>query len=819
VNFIKEPKRTGLFLGTLGLPVAVVVFLLVLSSAMAAPPPEVAGSRDLGPSQSFPQRSVATEQQVVTGTVGSQNAYVFRFDPELESFETFTLPATHAQPHSVAVISDAAHLDVWFTQPNTDEIGRLIYTSTQDYAFDAYTLPVGSEPLNLVQDGTFVWFTARQGNYVGRLEVATGQVVSFTGLTTNSHPSGIDLAPDGSVWFTEMAADRIGHLVVTTTSDYGVVEYEIPQFPSLPDRSAPYGIYVETDNKIWFAETARNQLVRLTPSTVEFVGTGQVEGEGHPYSLAYSSAKDRLWFTELKGNHVTLFNLSTLAIGLQYSVPTTDSRPYDLVSDTSGQVWFTEESGGKLGRLVVTTTGAFEEYPLPVEAVRPQGIAVDAHDKVWMVGATCCTVNLPLMFRDYPPPPPIFGVQTYWPADDAHGLQEMVDARTEWLRIQLHWSAVEPDDVSPQDYNWTRYDTWFGNLYTAGIRPVVNVDGNPDWAAQYPAGPLYPEHMEDLVEFVGAMVERYDGDGVDDAPGSPVVNHWEFYNEEDNSSVLLAEAGYGYWGHNGAGYADLLRQVWPVIKAANPSARVLMGGIAYERFLETDGGPYVRQFLDDFLAAGGGAYIDIFNFHYYPNWEDRWAPYGQGVIGKTNFLRDKLASYGVYKPIACTEIGNHSDPSRGGNDELQSRYVVQAFVRSMAADLVIVNWFAWRDITQGFPYLYGLLDEHYEPKPAYYAFETLTSRLSGMRYQRTLTLDETGTSDIEGYVFGRGQEMVYVVWTNDGATYPLEISASAVEKVGKYGSLSQILDEDDGLLDSKVVVEVYSSPTYFYFER
>jgi hypothetical protein len=296
------------------------------------------------------------------------------------------------------------------------------------------------------------------------------------------------------------------------------------------------------------------------------------------------------------------------------------------------------------------------------------------------------------------------------------------------------------------------------------------------------------------------------------------VNHWEFYNEQDNGNVLLAEAGYGYWGHNGAGYADFLRQLWPVIKTANSRAQVLLGGIAYERFEETGEGPYVRQFLDDFLAAGGGQYIDIFNFHYYPNFANRWATYGQGVIGKTNFLRNKLATYGVYKPIACTEIGNHSDPSRGGNDELQSRYVVQSFVRSMAADLVIVNWFAWRDITQDFPYLYGLLDEDFEPKPAYYAFETLTSRLSGMRYQRTLTPDETGTPAIEGYVFNRGQEMVFVAWTNDGATYPLEIPTAAVEKVGKYGSLSQILDEDDGLSDFKVVVEVYPSPTYFHFE-
>jgi hypothetical protein len=444
---------------------------------------------------------------------------------------------------------------------------------------------------------------------------------------------------------------------------------------------------------------------------------------------------------------------------------------------------------------------------------------VDSQGKIWLVSSTWRQVYLPTVSNYYPAPPPLFGIQTYWPVDNANGLQEMADADTEWLRTSLSWSHVEPSDTTPEYFRWANYDTWFSNLYATGIRPVVTIYGNPTWAAQYGAGPIYPEHMDDFLEFVGAAVERYDGDGVDDAPGSPVVNHWEFYNEQDNGSVLLAEAGYGYWGHNGAGYADLLRQAWPVIKTANPDAQVLIGGIAYERFEETEGGPYVRQFLDDFLAAGGGQYIDIFNFHYYPNWADRWAPYGQGVIGKATYLRSKLAEYGVSKPVACTEIGTHNDPSRGGNDELQSRYVVQAFVRSMAADLRIVTWFALRDITdEGFPYLYGLLDANYVPKPAYSAYSTLTSQLSDVRFERALSAAGTGTAAIEGYVFSRGARSIYVVWTNDDANHSMGIAASTVERVDKYGATDLVLDADDGMADGVVTLEVRPSPVFLTLE-
>jgi streptogramin lyase len=812
-------KRGAFVAATICVPVAIVVLLGAFGGAATARYEGAVASES-----NTVRPPLAVEQKAAAQSSVAPDGFIFRFDPALESFETITVPTPGANPHSVAVISNATHLDVWFTEPGVDKIGRLVYTATQDYAFRAYTLTLGSGPLNLAEDGVFVWFTARQGNYIGRVEVASGQVVTFGVPTAASRPSGIDLAPDGSVWFTEMAADKIGHLVVTATSDYDLIEYPIPQFIGLPEESAPYGIYVESNDRIWFVETARNQLVWLQPSTFPsdpdraFEGTGRPSlGEGYFYNLTFSSTAGRLWVTELLGNRVSFYSPGTFW-GLQYTVSTTNSRPYDLVADSNGRVWISEQLGGKLSWLVLTATASFQEYPIPLDYARPQGVAVDPHDKVWLVASTWHNFYLPLTFREYPPPIPPFGIQTYWAPNNTNGLQEMVDADTAWLRLQLSWSTIEPTDTTPENYNWTEYDTWFGNLHAAGIRPIVNIHGNPAWAAQYPAGPIYPEHIDDFVEFAAALAERYDGDGVDDAPGSPVVDHWEFYNEVDNSSVLLAEAGYGYWGYNGAGYADLLKQARPAIKAANPQAKDLMGGIAYERFKETEGGPYVRQFLDDFLAAGGGQYIDMFNFHYYPNWEDRWAPYGQGVIGKTNYLRDKLLSYGVSKPIACTEIGTHSDPSRGGSHELQSRYVVQAFVRSMAADLQIINWFALRDITEGFPYLYGLLDANFNPKPAYSAFDTLTTQLSGARYKQTLTVGETGAAAVEGYVFSKDNQLIYVVWTNDETTHTMKIAASAAERVHKYGATDTILDSDDGTVDGVITVVVDPSPVYLRLE-
>jgi hypothetical protein len=187
------------------------------------------------------------------------------------------------------------------------------------------------------------------------------------------------------------------------------------------------------------------------------------------------------------------------------------------------------------------------------------------------------------------------------------------------------------------------------------------------------------------------------------------------------------------------------------------------------------------------------------------------------VIGKATYFRSKLASYGVGKPLACTEIGTHSDTSRGGSDELQSRYVMQAFVRSMAADIDIAVWFTLRDITDGFPFLFGLLDDNYDPKPSYTAFSTLTSQLSGARYFRTLTVAETGSQAGEGYAFAAAEQTVYVAWSNDESNHPMRITSSAVEQVSKYGASEVILDGADGALDGVVTVVVGPSPTYYRF--
>src|SRR5437667_409485 len=83
-------------------------------------------------------------------------------------------------------------------------------------------------------------------------------------------------------------------------------------------------------------------------------------------------------------------------------------------------------------------------------------------------------------------------------------------------------------------------------------------------------------NVYDYAQFAGWMAERYDGDGIDDAPGSPRIAAWEIWNEPNDTQL---------WPNIGGGadarkrrYGDLLVAAYQAIKAADPTATVLTGG-------------------------------------------------------------------------------------------------------------------------------------------------------------------------------------------------------------------------------------------------
>lgn len=424
-------------------------------------------------------------------------------------------------------------------------------------------------------------------------------------------------------------------------------------------------------------------------------------------------------------------------------------------------------------------------------------------------------LNLPIVFKGFEAPfPSIFGVQLYGGiSEQATALSLARYARVHWARWPISWASIEPTNRLPADYNWY-LDASVRNAHAAGLNLIVEISNNPAWAATYSNGPIDKVDLQEFVQFVTALVERYDGDGVDDAPGSPVVKHWEFYNEPDAGVELnAAEYGASYWGPFGDEYADMLCAVYGPVKAANPEARVVFGGVAYDSFIDGEGrGAFVREFLGDVLAAGGGDCFDVMNFHYYPPFASVWADYGPGMLGKVNHLRDNYDIAG--KPLIVTEAGWHSEDYSvyQSTPQMQSRYVIRLFTQAKVAGLDALSWWTWIDPGGGYG-PNGLLNEELETKPAYYAYRDAAARLGRASFEAAL---DAGADTVEVYRFSSDDgQPFYVAWSNDDSSHTVLLPLSRAHLVDMYGDvLDAVHDRDDGSANGQIRVTFGRDPIY-----
>jgi hypothetical protein len=384
-----------------------------------------------------------------------------------------------------------------------------------------------------------------------------------------------------------------------------------------------------------------------------------------------------------------------------------------------------------------------------------------------------------------------------------------------WARYEVEWAKIEPKRHNPPQYDWTHYDEMLGDLAANDLRVVATVRENPPWAASTACGALNAEGMKGYAQMLTALVKRYSAEPY-------AVKHWEIYNEPDNGDPVNFPKLGGCWGKDPAGYAAILKLAYQTIKAADPGATVVFGGLALEKF---DGSPFNVDFVKQVLAAGGGAYFDWMNFHYYDAFGYRWDKYGRGVEGKAAYLRQVMKDAGVNKPIACSEIGQ---PTAGPAAEKYTmekavQTLAREYTQAISADLQFVIWYCWQD-ARGDERAYGLLGADAQPKPTFHALTVLGPALAQARFERLLSKEETGSDKIEAYLYATptgAEKSLIIAWrVSDGAAAPLQIPAAKARVVDLAGQSVVAADGDKGDLDSAggaLAIGVGTTPVLIYY--
>jgi hypothetical protein len=415
-----------------------------------------------------------------------------------------------------------------------------------------------------------------------------------------------------------------------------------------------------------------------------------------------------------------------------------------------------------------------------------------------------------------------FGVVMYEGANDANGLTKMAQAGAHWATVPLYWKFTEPTaPVNGQHtYQWHVFDASALNAKNAGVSLMAMFTSNPGWAAQYPGGPV--TNTTHLVSFVTAMAERYDGDGNADAPGQPIVNYWMFYGEPDNHEPWRStQQGKGVWGNNPQGYAAMLAQVASAIHAANPNAKVSIGGIAYDWFTtDPTPGPFVRSFLGNVLQhlntypGGVTRYLDAVAFHYYPISTARWPSFREKALEIKGIMNQHGAG-GL--ELLVPEMGFWSAGGQYGSSEArQAQVLVQMYVKGLSVGVHQMAWYRVFDYGEGTETT-GLFRNQnlLEPKPAYTAYDVLTTELANALYLGPLTV--TG---VEGYVFSvpPGASTKTVLWATGLVPRNVTFNHTCARRVDYLGNAIIVHDGQAGDVDGangRVTLSVpVNSPIY-----
>lgn len=142
--------------------------------------------------------------------------------------------------------------------------------------------------------------------------------------------------------------------------------------------------------------------------------------------------------------------------------------------------------------------------------------------------------------------------------------------------------------------------------------PKNDKKGRGSYLPQYRCN---PNDWTAYQKFVQAIVERYDGDGVDDMPGLKMpIKYWEVMNEPDlqyeNNLPLSETSSLNFYKQGPLDYGELLKKTYSPIKSADPEAKVLIAGAAggSDQFL----GFYNLLFM---RMADVPNYFDIGNVH------------------------------------------------------------------------------------------------------------------------------------------------------------------------------------------------------------
>jgi len=238
----------------------------------------------------------------------------------------------------------------------------------------------------------YVFFTEFVRNKIGRLDIGDrdsiwilpsyryvfGRVDEFSVPTPSSGPMNLAIDPyNGSVWFTEYQANKIGRLFFVGGGKWRFIEYSLPTPNSYPTDIAVDPNYWHTSTGevqtyVWFTMSGSDKIGRLNGETGEIV---EYSTRGTPWGITITD-DGFVWFTQKLGDRIAKLNPWTGVITeVPLPVHSPGNEPLYIANDTDNSLWFTESASNRIGKYI-PGLNVFQEFVVPTTASKPHGLAV-----------------------------------------------------------------------------------------------------------------------------------------------------------------------------------------------------------------------------------------------------------------------------------------------------------------------------------------------------------------------------------------------------------------------------------------------------------
>jgi virginiamycin B lyase len=189
----------------------------------------------------------------------------------------------------------------------------------------------------------------------------------------DSLPMFIAASSDGNMWFTNSNRNSVSRI----TPDGLITEFKIPT-----TSSGPGDLVLGPDGNLWFPESGAGKIASINPegSFTELA----IPASGSAKNDIVFGPDGAIWFPERKdaiGRMTLDGTLTEYPVPLVPNANWTTEQPEGIAIGPDGNLWFTDGGGGDIARMGLT--GTITQFTLPTRGIGPRSIAVGGDGNLW----------------------------------------------------------------------------------------------------------------------------------------------------------------------------------------------------------------------------------------------------------------------------------------------------------------------------------------------------------------------------------------------------------------------------------------------------